>query len=676
MAEENVDLRLRLREQAKFNADAKKSASSVRGIGGAVDEVDRKARRTRSSMLGLRGSFNTLSGGARLAIGGVAATVGLLGVSSALTTIYSEGRESIKVGKATTAVIKSTGGAANVTAGQVGNLANSLSNKSAIDDEQIQKGENLLLTFRNIRNEAGKGNDIFNQTAKSALDMSAGFTAAGKNMSVADAMLQLGKAVNDPVKGMTRLQRIGVTFTKQQTDQVAALTKSGDRLGAQRVIIREVNKEFGGMAASQADPMKRLGVILHNVAETIGVALIPYLDKGAKWLGTFITQMQEGTGAGGRFAAKAKEVWGVYKRWVVIAIGAVISAVKWLVGAWNTAKPTIVSTANAIKTGAVTAFNFIVKTAPAVYQAVKQWLIGAFNWVRSALGLTGGDIRQFATAFMNYLHIAWKVTSTTLKVIAGAFILTFQHVIWPIVKRVVPAIVQIVRGGLQVLGGIIKVFTGVFTGDWHKAWQGVKQIVSGAFHIIVGVVRGATAPLRETASRIGHGIAAAFNGVMSLPGRVAGALGSVVRWVAGMPGRIAKAAVGMFDGIWTAFKGAINLIIGAWNNLQFHIGGTDLGKLGHLPAVTINTPDIPELAMGGVVSGRGSWITGDQGPEVNTFDGSRVRVTPLSAASSPAPLDMGDLFGDGHWQPIVLQVGGRTLAEETGRAVRSRRNRG
>jgi hypothetical protein len=50
------------------------------------------------------------------------------------------------------------------SAKQVGNLATAISNKVGIDDEAIQSGQNLLLTFKNIRNEAGKGNDIFNQT--------------------------------------------------------------------------------------------------------------------------------------------------------------------------------------------------------------------------------------------------------------------------------------------------------------------------------------------------------------------------------------------------------------------------------------------------------------------------------------------------------------------------------
>jgi hypothetical protein len=53
-----------------------------------------------------------------------------------------------------------------VTAKQVDQLANSMMMKTGIDDEAIKSGENMLLTFTNIRNEVGKGNDIFNQTTK------------------------------------------------------------------------------------------------------------------------------------------------------------------------------------------------------------------------------------------------------------------------------------------------------------------------------------------------------------------------------------------------------------------------------------------------------------------------------------------------------------------------------
>jgi hypothetical protein len=91
----------------------------------------------------------------------------------------AEARESQKVGALTAQVIKSTGKAANVSAKQVGDLSTALSLKSGIDDEVIQSGANKMLTFKNVRNEFGKGNDIFNQSVAITEDMAAAM-AGGK----------------------------------------------------------------------------------------------------------------------------------------------------------------------------------------------------------------------------------------------------------------------------------------------------------------------------------------------------------------------------------------------------------------------------------------------------------------------------------------------------------------
>jgi hypothetical protein len=56
----------------------------------------------------------------------------------------------------------------------------------------------------------------------------------------------LGKALNDPIKGVTALQRVGVSFTKGQKDQIKSLEESGHHMQAQKVILRELNKEFVG----------------------------------------------------------------------------------------------------------------------------------------------------------------------------------------------------------------------------------------------------------------------------------------------------------------------------------------------------------------------------------------------------------------------------------------------
>src|SRR4029077_14765408 len=92
----------------------------------------------------------------------------------------NEIKESQQVTAATQAVIKSTGAIANVSAKQVDNLELSISNLSVFDDEAVKHGENLLLTFRNVKNEAGKGNDIFNQATLQLANMAAAFKDAGE----------------------------------------------------------------------------------------------------------------------------------------------------------------------------------------------------------------------------------------------------------------------------------------------------------------------------------------------------------------------------------------------------------------------------------------------------------------------------------------------------------------
>lgn len=175
------------------------------------------------------------AGGAALAIGaglGVAAKIG-----------FDELQDMQKAAAQTNAVLKSTHGAANVTAKDIDHLAGAVSAYSGMDDEAVQAGENLLLTFTQIQNRAGKGNDIFDQSVAVTADL-----AQAMGMDMPKAALQLGKALNDPERGMSRLQRIGVAFTDSQKDAVAALMKTGDTAGAQKIILAELNKEFGGSA--------------------------------------------------------------------------------------------------------------------------------------------------------------------------------------------------------------------------------------------------------------------------------------------------------------------------------------------------------------------------------------------------------------------------------------------
>ncbi|MET0492921.1 MAG: hypothetical protein ABW000_07285 [Actinoplanes sp.] len=81
---------------------------------------------------------------------------------------------------------------------------------------------------------------------------------------------------------------------------------------------------------------------------------------------------------------------------------------------------------------------------------------------------------------------------------------------------------------------------------------------------------------------------------------VIGRAGQLADWFGGMGGKISKKTRGMWDGLKTSFKAALNSIIGGWNNLSFRLpGGSFLGM--SWGGMTIGTPDIPYLAQGGIV---------------------------------------------------------------------------
>jgi hypothetical protein len=217
-----------------------------------------------------------ISKGMKLA-GGALLGAGLI---EGFKSLYDAAAESAKIGRLTEQVIRSTGGAAGISAKQVGDLAGAISDKTGMDDEAIQSGENLLLTFTNLKNGAGEGNDIFDQTTQIMTDMAAALGGDASSQAI-----RLGKALNDPVKGMGALSKAGVSFTQEQKDQVAAMVDAGDMMGAQKVILGELTKEFGGAAAAAGTPFEKLQVAVGNLAEEAGSYLIPVVDD----LSGFIT---------------------------------------------------------------------------------------------------------------------------------------------------------------------------------------------------------------------------------------------------------------------------------------------------------------------------------------------------------------------------------------------------
>ncbi len=225
-------------------------------------------------------------------------------LSDAVTDGIADARHNAEIQAQTAAVLKSTGEAAGVSADHIADYASALSDaagKSLFGDDQIQQSTNLLLTFTNI-----KGATLDAATAIS-VDMAQAMGGAPK-----DAAIQLGKALNDPVKGITALSRVGVTFTDEQKAQIQAMQEAGDTAGAQAVILGELNKEFGGSAEAAATATggwSEFNGRMGEAKEALGAAVLPLLTQLAGVLNDTILPIIEGAASAfGDLVATFQEV--------------------------------------------------------------------------------------------------------------------------------------------------------------------------------------------------------------------------------------------------------------------------------------------------------------------------------------------------------------------------------
>jgi hypothetical protein len=229
-------------------------------------------RQANASFANLQGSVRSL--GANFALAGAA--IAAVGVVIAKNVESLARIETINAQTAQT--ISSMGNAANITATEVEALAGRLEGLTAIEAESIQEGANLLLTFGNIRDELGAGNDIFSQTTAIMVDM-----GVALRKGPVDTATMLGKALNDPIQGLTALRRVGVSFTEQQIAQVKALQESGDLMGAQKLILEELQKQYGGSGAAFAETftgqLQLMGHELGTIGEEATMAVMPALQS-------------------------------------------------------------------------------------------------------------------------------------------------------------------------------------------------------------------------------------------------------------------------------------------------------------------------------------------------------------------------------------------------------------
>lgn len=407
------------------------------------------------------------------------------------------------------AALEHMGPAAHRTSEQLQLAAKELMHISTFDDDDILRSVTAnLLTFGNI---AGAQ---FDRAQKAAVDL-----ATRMHMDLQPATLMLGKALNDPAKGLAALRRVGIQFTTEQQKMIAGMVKHKDIAGAQNVMLKELERQFGGSAEAMraAQPDQAFINDWDDFKETIGEialkimpALTAVLDKALAWFQQLSPEAQ-------KFA--------VYAAAIAAALGPVLMIFGPIVSAMGKLFPLLASTSSVM--GAVSAAGGglvgilgaiasallpLIAAAGAAYLVWKNWdtilpiLQNFWAWIQKVFG---PPIMAAIAEVSSSLQELWSGPFGTLLRGVGQALLVLGGIL---VKVLGPPLIAILRGiapifstTFKIIGDVLNVLSAILMGDFSGAWAYAKKTVNDAIHGIGNVIETMVPGALNWLSQLYHG---------------------------------------------------------------------------------------------------------------------------------------------------------------------------
>ena len=264
MAESNVKLRVDARDAV--NA-LKKTNDASKKLNQTLGKTEKKAATATGNIQRMGVSFRTTVGAAVALTGAVTflgRSLGVLGERQANVAALTNGLRKLGRGVQDLQILKKA--------------ADELGKATLFDQEQFTQGFALLTSFQSI------GVESFRRVAEAAADVA---TLTGQDVN--SSLLQLAKALQDPVRGLTALSRSGTQFTDQQKEQIKALVESGKELEAQDFILREIEKQYANAAraagsAGYSGAVDSLGESFRDFQERLATGVEPAVIGATKAL--------------------------------------------------------------------------------------------------------------------------------------------------------------------------------------------------------------------------------------------------------------------------------------------------------------------------------------------------------------------------------------------------------
>ncbi len=234
---------MRLKGQnSSYDQAIKKSAANNKHFSNSALGVSKGLTAINGPLNGVTGRFTALSSLAtgtagKIALVGAAFAASGLAVASSVKEFADYEVHQLK----TQALLKATGYAAGLSAQELAKNADAVALATLASVSEIQEAQGVLLTFKEVQRET------FLEAISLSQDMAAVLGGTAKA-----AALQLGKALENPTAGLTKLSKSGITFTESEKAMVKQMDATGQRAEAQRFILEKLADQLGGSGSAQA----------------------------------------------------------------------------------------------------------------------------------------------------------------------------------------------------------------------------------------------------------------------------------------------------------------------------------------------------------------------------------------------------------------------------------------
>lgn len=383
-------------------------------------------------------------------------------------------------------------GAANASSGEITDMADALQMSSAVFASAGVPIEDLTSAIGLMANKGIMGSDAGTSLKTMMLSLMA------PSKKAAAGLADLGISVYDAEGRMRPMRDLIGQFSEklapleQEQRNVALATIFGtDAIRAANIVMAGGVEAFDAMntavtregAAADLAAAKNKGLRgaldgLKSQFETIAIEIYesvgPALNELVRWV--------------------AERVPSAFET-IKTAVGTAFRAIRqW----WDENGPAVVEGFSTFRDRAVEVFTRVSEIVSMVVTSIRAWFAEnrttLEEW-RAKLASIFTNVWAVISGFIDLVKVAWGL---------------FGQTILDSAARTFSAILAVIDGALRVVKGIIDFFIGVFTGDWSRAWEGIKGIVSGAWEAIKGVFSLAFERVRLIASLAWEGIKAIF----------------------------------------------------------------------------------------------------------------------------------------------------------------------